>query len=511
MALSEQLISQFAKTIIANGTKQDTNKNQTLYGKTVKRNGQTYVQLDGSDLLTPVETTVSSNDGDRVTVKIENHTAIVTGNLSDPSASSVTVTEMGGHISEFEIIIAHKVTAEELAATNAYIENLIAISAKFEEMYAVTAEIEELQAKLATIDHLTATDIEAITAEIETLRAKFAEFDCLTVEDLTVVNAEIDNLKVYVGEFTYVSAEVLEAIQADVKKLDAEKLNAEQAEIHFANIDFANITELAVKKIFADYGVIEEIIISEGTVVKELVGVRIKGDLIEANTLKADSLVVKGDDGIYYRLNIACGAITDPEALTTEELEAFQNGLSGKVIVAKSIAAEKIAVDDLVAFGATIGGFNITNGAIYSGVKESISNASQGVHLSRDGQINIGDSSHYLKYYQTEDGSFKFDIAADNIMFTGNGGNIMELLNGIRINPSEGSISLGLLENPISLVIENDMIAFKKNGETFGWWDGSDFHTGNIMVEVNERAQFGNFAFVPRSDGSLMFLKVGDS
>ena len=87
-----------------------------------------------------------------------------------------------------------------------------------------------------------------------------------------------------------------------------------------AFIDFANITELAVKKIFADYGVIEEIVISEGTVVKELVGVRIKGDLIEANTLKADSLVVKGDDGIYYRLNIECGAITDPEALTNEEL-----------------------------------------------------------------------------------------------------------------------------------------------------------------------------------------------
>ena len=64
-------------------------------------------------------------------------------------------------------------------------------------------------------------------------------------------------------------------------------------------------------------------------------------------------------------------------------------------------------------------------------------------------------------------------------------------------------------ENAIKLELDNDMIRFTKNGQQFGWWDGVDFHTGNIVVEVNERAQFGSFAFVPRSDGSLMFLKVG--
>lgn len=64
-------------------------------------------------------------------------------------------------------------------------------------------------------------------------------------------------------------------------------------------------------------------------------------------------------------------------------------------------------------------------------------------------------------------------------------------------------------ENAMKLVLDNDMIRFTKNGQEFGWWDGVDFHTGNIVVEVNERAQFGNFAFVPRSNGSLDFLKVG--
>lgn len=64
-------------------------------------------------------------------------------------------------------------------------------------------------------------------------------------------------------------------------------------------------------------------------------------------------------------------------------------------------------------------------------------------------------------------------------------------------------------ENAMELLLDNDMIKFMKNGQQFGWWDGVDFHTGNIVVKLNERAQFGNFAFVPRSNGSLDFLKVG--
>jgi hypothetical protein len=66
-------------------------------------------------------------------------------------------------------------------------------------------------------------------------------------------------------------------------------------------------------------------------------------------------------------------------------------------------------------------------------------------------------------------------------------------------------------ENQMQLQLDNDIISFRKNGQEFGWWDGVDFHTGNIVIDVNERAQFGNFAFVPRSDGSMSFLKVGDS
>lgn len=72
----------------------------------------------------------------------------------------------------------------------------------------------------------------------------------------------------------------------------------------------------------------------------------------------------------------------------------------------------------------------------------------------------------------------------------------------------EGVITLGEAGNAMTLELDNDLIVFKRNGATFGWWDGVDFHTGNIVVEVNERAQFGNFAAVPRKNGHLSWLKV---
>ena len=75
---------------------------------------------------------------------------------------------------------------------------------------------------------------------------------------------------------------------------------------------------------------------------------------------------------------------------------------------------------------------------------------------------------------------------------------------------AEQAIKIGS-NSAITLSIDNDRgIIFENNGVEFGSWDGTDFHTGNIIIDVREKAQFGNFAWVPRSDGSLMLLKVKD-
>lgn len=84
MGLSSDLVSAFAKI-----TKDDRDKKKetTVYGTIKRSDDKWYVQLDGSDLLTPITTTTSVNDGERVTVMIKNHTATVTGNITSPSAN----------------------------------------------------------------------------------------------------------------------------------------------------------------------------------------------------------------------------------------------------------------------------------------------------------------------------------------------------------------------------------------------------------------------------------------
>lgn len=74
-------------------------------------------------------------------------------------------------------------------------------------------------------------------------------------------------------------------------------------------------------------------------------------------------------------------------------------------------------------------------------------------------------------------------------------------VDGIIIKSGEGEMKLHL---------DNDIVRFLKNGIQFGKWDGIDFYTGNIVIDIEERAQFGNFALVPRSDGSLVMLQVDD-
>lgn len=83
MELSKVIIDDFAK--VTNDDRH-ISQNTTLYG-TIKVNGdKNYVQLDGSDLLTPCSSSVNVKDGERVMVVVGGHDAVVTGNMSSPAA-----------------------------------------------------------------------------------------------------------------------------------------------------------------------------------------------------------------------------------------------------------------------------------------------------------------------------------------------------------------------------------------------------------------------------------------
>ena len=469
MSLSADLISQFVK---ATKDEEPVSKEATVLGTTVEYNGKMYVKLDGSDLLTPVSSTADTKADERVTVLIKNHTATVTGNMSSPSARTDDVKEVASQISEFEIIIAHRVTTEELSTTTAVIENLKATVAKLGNIDAVYADIEVLESMYINSEYLTATDIDAINAQIQHIEAVFGDFKDISTEDLESINADIGSLKAYTADFTYVSTEVLEAVKADIKKLEVEKLSVEQADIRYADIDFANINEAAVQKIFSESGIIKDLIVSEGKITGELVGVTIKGDLIEGNTIKADKLVVKGSDGLYYKLNLDAGALESAE-VTKDDL---QNGLHGTAIIAKTITADKIAVDDLVAFGATIGGFHITTNSLYSGVKESATNTDIGVYLDNEGQLSVGDSINYLKYYKDDEGKYKLAISASDIILSSTGKTIEETIRDSSSGAADIEIGgRNLIRNSTSLIFDGYFfgdggIVFNTEGDGNATW-----------------------------------------
>lgn len=416
MGVSTELINQFVRVT---SDKKTRVSESIVLGTVVIDNGKTFAKIDGSSTLTPIKTTTSVNDGDRVTVLIKDHTATITGNITSPSLDKGGVSdEVSDQISEFEIIIT-----DEIVAQNGKIDNLISENIIIKDtLYAANAEIENLVAENVDIKgKLTATEAEIETIKAEYLTVETAEITFATIEHLEVTDAKINNLTANFGEFADLTAENFTAVNADIKNLKADKLSATEAELKYASIDFANIDMAAVGKLFAESGIIKDLVVGDSSITGELVGVKIKGDLIEAGTLVADRLVLKGKDGLYYNLNV-----------NGEKLESSQteyNSISGSVITAKSITASKVNVNDLVAFDATIGGFKITDSSIYSGVKESVNNATKGIYMDNTGQIAFGDMNNYIKFYLDDlDKQWKLSIAASAVRIGVSGTNVEDAL-----------------------------------------------------------------------------------
>ena len=427
MALSSDLISQFVQVTKDDKTKKET----TVYGTIVEYEGNKYVRLDGSELLTPISSTADAIDGERVTVMIKNHNAIVTGNMSSPAARTEDVKDLDNKISEFEIVIADKVSTDRLEAEIARIDTLVSENITIKgRLDANEASINELEANNVTINgKLEAAEAEITDLKTKKLDAEVADITYATIANLEAAQAKIGTLEATYGDFQGLTTKNFEAVNASIDDLNANKLSVKDADIKYANIDFANITQAAVEKIFSDSGIIKDLVVSSGQITGELVGVTIKGDLIEGGTVVADKLVVKGSDGLYYKLN------TDGSTIETEQTE--YNSLNGSIITAKSITATKISVDDLVAFGATIGGFNITESSLYSGVKASVDNTTRGVYLDKEGQVAFGDAYNFLKYYKDEDGSYKLEVSAQSIKFSASNRNLETALDGTIVKSVE--------------------------------------------------------------------------
>lgn len=507
MALSNDLISQFVKV-----TKDevDTKKETTVYGTIVEKDGDKYVKLDGSELLTPITSTTDAENNERVTVMIKDHGATVTGNISSPSARTETVKEIGNKITEAEILIANKVDTSVLNAESARIDNLVTENVSIKErLTASEADIDNLEADNVTINEkLTAQSARIESLDTQKLSATDADLKYATITNLNATNTTVHNLEADYGDFKQLTTDNFTAVNADI----AGKLTATQADLKYANIDFSNIGSAAIEKFFSKSGMIENIVVGEGTVTGKLVGVTISGDSIEANTIKADKLVVLGSDGLYYKLNVnALGETTassDPK---------YQNGLDGSAIIAKSITASRISVTDLVAFDATIGGFHITDSAIYSGVKESVDNTTSGVYLDKNGQFNTGDSINYLKYYKDAENNYKLEVSADLLLLGTSNKDVEAELDNTKADVtnakdtiSSAQVSIDSLNSQIKNLITDENGASLMTQTTEGW----TFNISNMSEAIDSATEnitnLKNDSDVIKSDISILQNSVDD-
>lgn len=268
MVLSDDLIQEFAK--LANEPNRNTSTDKMMYGTVVDYDNSKWVRIDGSDLLTPISSVTNVSNGDRVIVGIQNHSAIVNGNLTSPSTTRENVEDIS-------TIVAEKLVANEVAAEFAKINIILSDYVKtdtleaeyidadtIESLYVKTEMLESdyikadtiasiyvtterLESEFATIDNLDATNI-----EVNSIKGTHAAFEIATINNFAAVNAEIDSLKVDkadIAELDAIKASigVLDADVADINTLMFGSASGTTIQMSFANAVIAQLGDAQIK------------------------------------------------------------------------------------------------------------------------------------------------------------------------------------------------------------------------------------------------------------------------
>lgn len=211
MGLSSELISQFAK--ITNDEKPKKSEEVTLYGEVVELEEMICVRFDGAEELTPVTTIVEKDDtgeivnykygaasvksGDRVSVSLKNHSATITGNLSDPPAGRAefivgldTIVAKIGDDVQLKLDGVEKSITAQVESTNVRIDNMgVTISNNYTELSnAISSGDSELSEAINALNSSLSQDIsDAVT----TINGKIN----VNTNDITTVVKNLTALK----------------------------------------------------------------------------------------------------------------------------------------------------------------------------------------------------------------------------------------------------------------------------------------------------------------------------
>ena len=260
--------------------------------------------------------------------------SVKTIKIAPGAVGSAQLRELAVQYAHINTAAVEQLSANSITALKAYITEIVAGSVTTDELYAGIASIALAQITTANIEK---ANID--WAQIGTLSADIATIAKAHLTDADIDWAQIANLTAAVAEIAQV--EIGEAVIDGAQITDGTITNAK---IENGAIDTAKIALGAITTALIATGAVGTAQIADGSITDAKI-VSLNADVINAGTLSVDRLLLKGPDGLFVAINA-----TD-EGLTSEQLsqEEYQNAISGSVLVARSVTADKIAAKSITA------------------------------------------------------------------------------------------------------------------------------------------------------------------
>ena len=361
MGIDRSLLNEFVK--ITNDKKET--KQTQLYGTVVTQGNSKYVKIDGSEIITPVRSTTDIKDDERVIVKIDNHMATITGNMTNPSVGNDRVEFTEGKIDRFDHLFAGNITAENIAANSITSDKILAGSITTDKLMAESIIADKIAADAIESKHIKADAIEAEHIKAGAISADKIDAGIITSDHISSGTITAD--KIATGTITAGSGIIAEGAigSAQISSLDVAKL--ESGTIDTSKIYIAG---------------------ADGHL--QLKGNRLQ--VFDGLGNKAIERVSVGDvngDGSKFGLRVR-GA--DGETILLDE-----NGVTSEGITDGSITNNKISDD------ANIDGAKLNINSVVSKINEDGTETIQGTKIEVDG-TTLNTKLSTITNKQTEDG-----------------------------------------------------------------------------------------------------------
>ena len=233
MSLSSDLASQFAK--VTNDSSRNTNGTK-LYGTITMLGEVPHVKLDGTEELTPISRTVEVAEGDRVEVMIANHSATVTGNLTDPSIGIMRAGNLESKITQtaeqiqLQVSDLEKKLDSKITQTATEIRSEVSdLDGRFSENIATVEN--GIRNDMATSLASMSDTLTGLSNDLTGLGEDLTGLEESTNSSISTINASIESITLNVSnldsKITQTAAEIRSEVSAEVTDLNATIVNTE--------------------------------------------------------------------------------------------------------------------------------------------------------------------------------------------------------------------------------------------------------------------------------------------